>query len=416
MLSNYISVREGRGKYEVADVLRAHLAEYEAQHSLSPEQSRVCGALMACRTAQLGGHADRCKQCGAVQIAYNSCRDRHCPKCGKFKKAQWVARQEVVLLSVPYFHLVFTVDHLINELVPANQSLLYNLLFKAVSQTLKAYGQAYLGGELGMTMVLHTWGQTMNKHLHVHCVVTGGALSADGQSWQASGQRFLFPIVALSADYRDKFCAGLRRLLGKEQLILSGTQTEAGVLEKVAHMQAKSWEVYANAFEGPEVVYAYLSRYVHQVAISNYRISNCAEGQVSFSYLDNHDKEPESGRGKTKEMTLPALKFIARFLWHVLPTRFMRIRHYGLHHSSARSQKLPRCRELLGLSPELPAVPELGLRAWLETFIPADELDRCPFCQAQGSLSRYRDFSQLSFLGWLILSLFGLRAYPRPIR
>ncbi len=195
-LSNYIRVRTGRAEYEVADVLRAHLAEYKEQYPLTPEQARVCGALMACRTVQLGGHVDQCLECGAIQISYNSCRDRHCPKCGKYKKAQWVVRQEVVLLPVPYFHVVFTTDHLINQLAPANRRLIYNLLFKAATETLKVYGQQYLGGELGITAVLHTWGQKLDEHVHLHCVVTGGALSLDRERWQASLEKFLFPIVA----------------------------------------------------------------------------------------------------------------------------------------------------------------------------------------------------------------------------
>ena len=413
MLNNYISVNTGRANYEVADVLRSHLAEYKAHYRLTAEQARVCGALMACRTAELGGHVAQCSACGALQISYNSCRDRHCPKCCKYKKAQWVVRQEVVLLPAPYFHVVFTVDHLVNEVVSANRRLIYNLLFEAAPQTLKAYGQRYLGGEVGITAVLHTWGQKLDRHVHLHCVVTGGALSADGERWQGCVGRFLFPIVALSAAYRDRFCQGLRGLIERGEVQVVGQQTKADMNRKVEQMAAKAWQVYANYFEGPQPVYEYLSRYVHQVALSNYRIVNIGGGKVTFTYRDNHDKDPVTGQGKEKTLSLGAVEFIRRFLWHVLPARFVRIRHYGLHHSSARKGKLSRCRALLGLEPALPPLRELGLREWLETFIPQAELDRCPFCQAQRSMVRYRDFAGLSLFGWLVLSLLGLKGYRR---
>ena len=411
MLGDYISVKTGRAKYEVADVLRGYLSEYKRYYKITPEQARVCGALMACRTALLGGHVEQCLKCGAIAISYNSCRDRHCPKCCKYKKAQWVAKQEVMLLPVPYFHVVFTTDHLLNELVPANKRLIYNLLFKAAIETLKAYGKRYWGGELGITAVLHTWGQSLNEHVHLHCVVTGGALAEDGQRWQSCEGRYLFPIVALSADYRDRFCKGLRKLLKGGQLKLLAQQSEEIVLAQLEQMQGKNWEVYANHFEGPEMVYDYLSRYVHQVAIANQRLTDISAGQVTFSYRNNHDKEPQTGLGKLSQMSLSAVEFIRRFLWHVLPERFVRIRHYGLHHSTARKKKLPQVRKLLGLEPTLPQPRELGLREWLESFIPPEELDRCPYCQSQHSMSRYRDFDSLNLLAFLFLSLFGLTGY-----
>ena len=303
MLKNYISVRTGRAKYEVADVLRSYLGEYKKQYTMTRELARVCGSLMACRTAALGGHVDQCMECGAIQISYNSCRDRHCPKCGKYKKAQWVSKQEVVLLPTGYFHVVFTTDHLINKYVPANQRVIYNLLFWSAIETLKDYARRYWGGELGITVVLHTWGQTLNEHVHLHCVVTGGALSEDGESWHCAVGRYLFPIVALSAEYRDRFCEGLRKLLEKGSLKLWGDQTTAGLLDEIDQMQDKGWEVNANYFEGPQKVYEYLSRYVHQVAISNYRITNIAKGKVTFTYQNNHDKDPQTGVGKASEMT-----------------------------------------------------------------------------------------------------------------
>ena len=411
MFNDYVSVNSGRAKFEVADVLRAHLAEYREQYPLTPEQARVCGSLMACRTAQLGGHIDKCGECGAYQISYNSCRDRHCPKGGKSKKAQWVLNQQVTLLPIPYFHVVFTIDHLINPLVRANGRLIFNHLFEAATKTLKAYARRYLGGEIGITAVLHTWGQTLNQHLHLHCIVTGGALAEDGQRWQPCLGRFLFPIVELSADYRDYFCAKLTRALHADSLILPQNQTKTEVEDWLEQMAAKKWEVYANYFDGPHKVYDYLSRYVHQVAISNYRIVDFSEGKVTFSYLDNHAKDPKTKIGIAKLMTLDAVEFIRRFVWHILPDRFIRIRHYGLHHSSARQSKLPLARQLLGLEPAVPPKQILDLRQWLLTFIPEDELNRCPFCKAEDSMAVERTFSDPGRFRQFLLSLLGLGAY-----
>jgi hypothetical protein len=354
-----------------------------------------------------------CLECGAIRISYNSCRDRHCPKCCKYKKAVWVSKQEVVLLPTGYFHVVFTTDHLLNELVPANKRLIYNLLFKAVSQTLKDYGQRYWGGEIGITAVLHTWGQTLNEHVHLHCVVTGGALSPDGEQWHSCAPGYLFPIVALSADYRNRFCEGLRKLLEGGQLTLTDQQSEERIMALFDQMQAKNWEVHSNYFTGPQKVYEYLSRYVHQVAISNYRITDISKGHVTFTYRNNHDKDPQTGQGKPSQMTLPAVEFIRRFLWHVLPSRFVRIRHFGLHHSSAREKKLPQVRKLLGLDPTLPSPRELSLREWLETFIPPEELERCPYCHAQGSMTRHNEFEMVTVIGLLILGVFGLKGYRK---
>ena len=413
MLNEYVSVNSGRAEYEVADILRAHLAEYRERYPLTAEQARVCGSLLACRTAELGGHIDKCQECGAFEISYNSCRDRHCPKCGKYKKAQWVVKQEVVLLPIPYFHLVFTIDHLINPLVRANQRLIFNLLFEAATKMLKAYARRYLGGEIGITAVLHTWGQTLNQHLHLHCIVTGGALADDGQSWQPCLGRFLFPIIELSAEYRDYFCAKLGQYLAADKVVLTGQQTVAEVEGWLEQMGAKKWEVYANYFDGPQKVYDYLSRYVHQVAISNYRIVDFSDGKVRFSYHDNHDKDPLTKLGKAKEMTLDAVEFIRRFVWHILPDRFIRIRHYGLHHASAQESKLPRARALFGLEAALPAKRELDLQEWLETFIPPEELNRCPYCQAQDTMAKYRTFSQPSGLRAFLIGLLGLRGCRR---
>ena len=360
-----ISVRTTKQEFEVADVIRQFEAEYRSLYPVSPEQARVLGSLKACRTAALGGIIYECNECGALEFAYCSCRDRHCPKCGKFKKAEWVARQKGVLLPIPYFHIVFTTDHALNPLFAANRQVMYDALFWAVSETLKRFGQQYLGGRLGITAVMHTWRQKLDPHVHVHCIVTGGALSEDEQGWQKSGRRYLFDVVKLSAAYKQRFCRKLRRLhkAGK----LKGVDGVA-VNGLLAQLEAKAWEVYAKPFDQPEVVYEYLSRYVHQVAIANYRILKIEKGQVHFEYHDNKDKDKHN-RGKKKLLKLTGVESLRRFLWHVLPHKFRHIRHYGLHHSYHRERKLQQARQLLGLAPAVPAVAKLDLKEWLQEIL-----------------------------------------------
>lgn len=392
--AGYVAVRGATTAYEVADVFREYGAAYRQQYGVTPEQARVMGAIIACRTAQLGGHILECAACGAVEFAYHSCRDRHCPKCQKFERAQWVEKQKVMRLPIPYFHVVFTTDHAINEWAPANRGAIYNLLFETAAATLKAFAAQAWGGELGMTAVLHTWGQTLQPHVHVHCVVTGGALSFDGKRWCRCQAEYLFDIVAVSAAFRDRFCAGLLRLAEQGQLV--GVEVDVA-RATLAELQAKAWEVFAKPFANPQAVYEYLSRYVHQVAISNTRISALADGQVSFTYHDN-----QAG-GQLKEMTLTAVEFIRRFLWHVLPDGFVRIRYYGLHHSQARARKLPRCRVMLGLAAELPEVKELAQTEWLEEVVGV-ELHRCRFCGACGALSYRGEVGDMPWV-WLMLKV-----------
>ena len=297
---------------------REYWDAYRAQHPVTAEQAKVARAIRDCRTAALGGQIYECLNCGAVEFAYHSCRDRHCPKCQKFERAQWVEAQKVVLLPIPYFHVVFTTDHAINSWLPANRAVIYNLLFATASAILQQFAAQVLGGELGITAVLHTWGQTLLQHLHLHCVVTGGALRFDGRRWVRCAPNYLFDILAVSAAFRAAFCAGLVRRAEQGQVV--GVALDE-VKTTVAAMQAKNWEVFAKPFATPDVVIEYLSRYVHAVAISNYRITNSADGQVSFTYYDN----PDGGQKKT--LTLTASEFIRRFLLHVLPAGFVRIRY-----------------------------------------------------------------------------------------
>lgn len=371
-----------RPPFEVADVVREYGVAFRATHHVSHEQARVLHAIAQCRTAALGGHVEVCEACGTEQISYNSCRNRHCPKCQGAARAKWLAAEEALLLPVPYFHVVFTLPHLLNPLIRVNQRALYNLLFQTVARTLRKFARdpQHLGAELGITAVLHTWGQTLTEHIHVHCIVTGGGLTADGTQWRPSHPRFLFAVEALSQVFRGKYLAGLRRLQAKHRLHFAGESTELVAEEAweafLSQLQDRAWVVYARPpFGGPAQVLKYLSRYVHRVAISNARLVFVGNGVVRFLYKDY----AVGGITKTKE--LPAAEFLRRFLLHVVPPHFVRMRHFGLLANRARQDKLTRCRQLLAvaaaavtstLPPPNPETPTAG-------FEPTS-LARCPAC------------------------------------
>jgi len=371
-----------RPQGSIADIFRQYGREYQRQYGLRANQARVMRHLIECRTAALGGYKSQCDTCGQVQLAYCSCRDRHCPQCGAWQRAQWLAAQEQLLLPTHYFHVVFTTDHAINVLVAVgNERVIYDLLFQAATETLKEYGQRELGGELGITAVLHTWGQQLPRHIHLHTLVTGGALrqtETGAWCWRASAPTYLFDIVAVAATFRDKFCEGLLALYAQGRLVLRGAAAAVDVPALVAEMRAKKWEVYARPARdretdgGAKKVLDYFGRYVNRVAIANYRIEKIQGRQVSFRYYDNPDG------GKEKVLTLDALEFIRRFLQHVLPKGYMRIRHYGLHHNRKRTH-LQTARRLLG-GRTLPPPPKLTLTGWLTEILGRDP-HRCPFCE-----------------------------------
>jgi len=325
----------------VNEIFRQYGAEYVQTQRLTAEQRRVIRNLSDCRTGALGGHIDRCDRCGAVQYWYHSCRDRHCPQCQGQANREWLTVRAEELLAIPYFHTVFTVDHGWNPLLLVNPALCYDLLFATAKEVLKEFGQQYLGGETGFVAVLHTWGQQLTYHVHLHCVVMGGALRADGVFTTSRGE-FLFPVVELSAEFRRRFCAGLVRLYAAGKLRLAGECASWAAAEvfaaQVAASQAKDWEVYIKPpFGKPETVLAYLAGYVNRIGISNRRIEALAEGRVTFSYRDYRDES------KVKFLTLDAEEFMRRFLLHVLPAGFVRIRYYGLWHPCQRA-KLAHCR------------------------------------------------------------------------
>jgi hypothetical protein len=367
--------------WEVADIFRLYGETYRRHHVIPPGQQKVMHDIEACRTAQLGGHAEHCPSCGFERYAYNSCRNRHCPKCQTFTRVQWVEDRKAELLPVPYFHLVFTVPHALNPLILTHKRPLLTLLFKAVSQTLVQFGQRNLGGQIGCTMVLHTWDQTLGAHFHVHCLMAAGALAANEVRWREADPRFLFPVRALSTVFRGKFCEALARLWTTGALPCPEEPTTGGSPADFAPLRAqlytKEWVVYAKpSFASPEHVLDYVGRYTHRIAIANHRILDVRDGRVRFAYRNRR----EGNRGQT--MTLDADEFIRRFLLHVLPRGFMRLRHYGFLANRHKARTLRRCRALLGqpVNPSPRHPPSVA--QWMQAVTGID-LTQCPHCGAK---------------------------------
>ena len=376
-----------RPALEVADVLRVHGAAFEAQFGphLSAAQRRALHELALCRTAALGGHTEACGNCGQRRISYNSCRNRHCPKCQASTRAEWLQREAGWLLPVEYHHVVFTLPQELGPLALQNQRVVYDLLLRTVWDTVRelTLDPHYLGAEVGMVAVLHTWGQTLSHHPHVHCVVTGGGLAcaANGRPeepprWQPCRPGFFLPVRVLSRLFRGKFLAGLRTAYAAGKLGCHGRLAALADPQAFAAwltpLYQKEWVVYAKPpWGGPEAVLKYLARYVHRVAISNARLVALENGTVTFRYKDYAEDQ------RQKTMAVSAEEFIRRFLQHVLPSGFVKIRHYGLLANRYRAAKLEVCRRLLlvvivaalcaGAAPVPPAprcCPACGADAW----------------------------------------------------
>lgn len=351
-----------RPPFEVADIIRAEGKRFIARNRswLHGGHLKVLTAIERCRTAALGGHRDRCVRCGyeAPSFSFNSCRNRHCPKCQTNARDKWLAKRSADLLPVPYVHVVFTLPHTLAPLVYHNKKLLYSLLFRASAETLLevAANPKYLGAELGILSVLHTWGQTLEHHPHVHCVVPAGGLSPDQQRWVPARAKFFLPVHVLRHVFRGKFVAELQRLWRAKRLCLPGPlkalKPERTFRAFVRALYRKKWVVYAKPpFGGPEHVLHYLARYTHRVAISNHRITNFADGKVSFRWKDY------ARNCQQRVMTLEAHEFLRRFLLHLLPLRFVRIRSFGFLANRRRAAALPLCRRLLAAVAQAPPRP-----------------------------------------------------------
>ena len=372
---------EIHGRVELADILRRFGPSYARTHAVSPFEQRMIDDLIACRTARLGGHIDRCSQCGFERQAYNSCRNRHCPKCQTVTKMRWVEARRAELLPTPYFHTVVTLPHELNSLVLANKRLLLGQLFRSASETLLDFGQRRLGGQLGATMVLHSWDQLLKPHFHVHALVPGGALADNGQHWNPTHAKFLFPVKALSTVFRAKYLDALSQLYAEQALRFTDATLALEAPKAfdtfVRRLRSKKWIVYAKPpFGGPEQTLSYLGRYTHRVAISNHRLLDIQGDQIRFTFRNRQQGD------RAEVAQLDAHTFIERFLMHVLPSGFVRVRHYGLLANRCKAYTLPLCRQALGqIEPPPPPEPR-SVAQWMQRWSGID-ITRCPTCGHQ---------------------------------
>jgi hypothetical protein len=380
LLSDPPVAAAGRPVLEVGDIFRQYGPAYRDRHPLPLHHQRVMQAIEVCRTAALGGHLEQCDQCGHQRPVYNSCRNRHCPKCQASARAQWLADRQAELLPVGYFHNVFTLPHELNDLLAANQRVLYNLLFRSVAATLHAFGAdpaSGLGGQLGFTAVLHTWDQKLLYHVHLHCVIAGGALAFDGSRWLPAQRHYLFPVRELSSAFRARYLDGVTRAFARGELVFPGRlaalASAAALAEWLRPLREKDWVVYSQPpWGGPEKALEYLSRYTHRIAISNHRLRRLEDGRVTFAYRDRRDGN------RVKALTVPVDEFIRRFLMHVVPPSFCRMRHYGFLGNRVKEEQLPRCRALLGPSPTAAAAEPAAVASAAE---PDAAGVRCPQCE-----------------------------------
>jgi hypothetical protein len=371
---------------EIADVFRMGFSAHNAARGPYPgHYYKTVNALLACHTAALGGHVYRCDSCGHDKISYNSCRNRHCPSCQAAVRAQWVDNRTAELLPVPYFHVVFTVPSELNAFALRNKAVFYNILFKAASHALQTLARdpRHIGAQLGFLAVLHTWGQNLLDHPHIHCVVPAGGLSPDGLRWKKApyGKSFLLPVKPLAALFRGKFLDLFNAAVAQKSMLFHGFLekfTAPGAFNNLLReLYRTDWVVYAKPpFAGPKAVLKYLGRYTHRIAIANSRIISLSKTHVSFSWKDYRDKN------KQKIMTLEIGEFIRRFLLHIVPTGFVRIRYFGFLAQSAKKNKLSRCRNLLGVKERKPLPAAIDKKAFADLVADICGYSRwqCPLC------------------------------------
>lgn len=364
-----------RPSLELADIFRQHGESYRNKHALTLEQLKPMRAIETCRTAALGGHVERCGHCQHRRISYNSCRNRHCPKCQTMAREQWLERRKAELLPTTYYHLVFTLPPAIAQLALQNKTLIYNILFNASAEALLTIARdpKHLGASIGFFSILHTWGQNLLHHPHVHCVVTGGGISHDRQHWVSCRKNFFLSVRVLSRLFR-RLCL---EQLGKAELKFHGQLTHLNSKQELKRYLAKTrkqdWVVYAKApFGGPEKAIEYLGRYTHKIAITNHRLLSNSDGKVSFRYKDYGSADPQ----RQRVMTLDVDEFIRRFLLHAIPAGFQRIRHYGLCANRNREANLQLCRQLL----KAPLASGLTPPGKIKTDI-IEVASRCPNCK-----------------------------------
>jgi hypothetical protein len=391
-------------RLEVGDIFREYGPAYREAHALPLQQLKVMSALEKCRTKELGGHLEECDTCGAQRPAYDSCRNRHCPKCGWLPKEKWLIKRKNELLPVTYFHVVFTIPDLLNPLALVNQEVIYKILFRAGSETLLELGKdpRHLGADIGLMAILHTWGQNMIDHPHLHCVVPGGGLSEDEVEWlypkkSKKKKKFFVHVNVISDLFKKKFLAYLDKAYKKSELKFEGKVAyfkKPGEFKKLKdQLYGKKWVTYCKRpFGGPEQVLEYLGRYTHKVAIANHRIVKIENGRVYFKW-----KNYKKG-GKLEQTSVEIFEFIRRFLLHVLPKGFFKIRYYGLLASRNR-EKLETCQGLLGVATSEPPqeTPEKSFDEWF-LELTGNEAKRCPYCK-KGRMIRIKEIKPLYHRG-----------------
>ena len=376
---------------EIADIFREHGQQYLWNNSASHEQVGVMNQIMTCRTAARGGHLDFCDSCNHTQNSYNSCRNRHCPKCQTMAKERWLNDRKAELLPVAYFHLVFTLPHDLNPIILCNMKVLLDLLFFSVNQVIKTFAadpQWRLAGNPGFIGVLHTWTQTMMDHFHLHCLVPGGVLSDDKDRWTSSKSNFLFRTESLVLAFKNIYIKGLKELRKEGALQFPGNtakyENDIEFDQLIKKISKKKWSGYAKSpFSGPEKVLEYLSRYTHRVTISNYRIKSMQDGKVTFTWKDRADEN------KTKSMTLDVEEFIRRFLLHVLPKGFRKIRYFGFLSPRYKSANIKIIRKLMNEDPEKYALPEDESIEEMMLRLTGINIRQCPKCDKGRMVSIY---------------------------
>ena len=380
---------------EVADIFRRYGTPYRYNNCLSAQQSKVMHHIEICRTAALGGHLEACDNCGYSQNAYNSCRDRHCPKCQTLVKEKWLNQRKAELLPCSYFHNVFTVPHELNPLILANKKIMLALLFTAAKETLQVFAgdpQWRLVGQLGFISVLHTWNQKLLDHFHLHCIIPAGVLSFDKTKWVAARGEYLFKVQSLAKEFRKRYLNKLQKVYGQEKLCFNGRASAFAdkqiFMQMIKALQDTSWITYSKQpFGGPEQVLEYLGRYTHRVAITNNRILSIEDGRVTFNYRDRSDEN------KVKELTVRAKEFIRRYLLHILPPGFMKIRYYGFLAHANKKVSIALLRQLINPDAEITerlieTVEEMMLR------LTGVDVSLCPEC-GKGKMVLIEDLPNL---------------------
>ncbi|MCK5641974.1 MAG: IS91 family transposase [Gammaproteobacteria bacterium] len=380
---------------ELADIFRKYGEDYRRSHFLSAEQSKAMHHIEICRTAALGGHSEACDHCGFKQNSYNSCRDRHCPKCQTLVKEKWLNNRKAELLPCPYFHNVFTLPHELNPLILNNKKVMLAMLFAAAKETLQVFAgdpQWRLVGQLGFISVLHTWNQKLMDHFHLHCIIPAGVLSFDKTKWVAVRGEYLFKVQSLAKEFRKRYLHKLEKVYNQEKLCFNGRASSFAdkqiFMQMIKALQDTSWITYSKQpFGGPEQVLEYLGRYTHRVAITNNRILSIEDGRVTFNYCDRSDEN------KVKELTVKAKEFIRRYLLHILPPGFMKIRYYGFLAHANKKVSIPLLRQLINPDAEIAerlmeTVEEMMLR------LTGIDLSLCPEC-GKGKMVHIEDLPNL---------------------